>query len=359
MKKQAKSTTDASTKPATANQRTSRDILTGQAYKVIEAAYNSIPTALCGPGDFSFTRNGVLSVELLTTFLTCMVADGNRSGIRHLTLNFWEDAAAQGVLLPCVDPVSASAICQARQRLPESLFRCLLTALADEAGCGAATQRWKGKRVYAVDGALINLNRSPDLVDAFGMAKGTYTPQIRLSALVDVFNRAPIAYEVDGRMKAGEREHLIRMLPLIRPGDLAILDRGYPSGEVLLKCGAAGIDFLIRCPSSQTFAFIDAFRESGESDTTITTDLALNGSPEAQSVKLRLVRIDGPNGPSFYITSLAPSIASVKEISDLYHLRWQVEEYFKLFTSEYAGQKQFRSTSPKGVRQEIGALLPL
>jgi len=37
-------------------------------------------------------------------------------------------------------------------------------------------------------------------------------------------------------------------------------------------------------------------------------------------------------------------------------MRWESEEYFKLFTSEYIGQKQFRSTSAQGVIQEFGAL---
>jgi hypothetical protein len=37
-------------------------------------------------------------------------------------------------------------------------------------------------------------------------------------------------------------------------------------------------------------------------------------------------------------------------------MRWQAEEAFKLFTSEYIGQGQFRSTSPSGVIQEFHAL---
>lgn len=46
---------------------------------------------------------------------------------------------------------------------------------------------------------------------------------------------------------------------------------------------------------------------------------------------------------------------SKADIAELYHLRWQAEEYFKLFTSQYIGQKQFRSTSAQGVVQEIAA----
>ena len=46
----------------------------------------------------------------------------------------------------------------------------------------------------------------------------------------------------------------------------------------------------------------------------------------------------------------------IDDIAELYHMRWESEEYFKMFTSDYVGQKQFRSRTPQGVRQEIGAL---
>jgi len=324
-------------------------------YKALAAAYKAIPDAFTAPGDFAFTRGGPLSVELLTTFLLYMAADGNRLGVRHLVVSFWEEATALGIV-PCGEAVSASAICQARQRLPEDLFRHLLSALAAEAGRGLAVRNWRGKRVYAVDGAQMNVRRHSELEEAFGIAKGAYTPLILMSTMVDVFTRMPVNYEVDGRIGSGEREHLFRMLPSLNRGDLLLLDRGYPSYEVLRQCSAAGIDYLVRCQNAQTFDCIDSFRESGHTDQIVTVDICAGDTEEVTSLELRLVRVEGPDGPSFYVTSLPTEMASVKEIAELYHLRWQVEEYFKLFTSEYVGQKQFRSTSAKGVRQEVGAL---
>jgi hypothetical protein len=47
----------------------------------------------------------------------------------------------------------------------------------------------------------------------------------------------------------------------------------------------------------------------------------------------------------------------VQDFASLYHLRWQSEEFFKLFASDYASQGQFRSRTAEGVRQEIGALM--
>ncbi|MFT7670449.1 MAG: hypothetical protein ACI8X5_003158 [Planctomycetota bacterium] len=69
-----------------------------------------------------------------------------------------------------------------------------------------------------------------------------------------------------------------------------------------------------------------------------------------------MTRVESPSGPAFYISSLDQEEVSVDDIAELYHMRWEVEEYFKLFTSEYVGQKQFRSLSVQGVRQEVAAL---
>ena len=288
-----------------------------------------------------------------------MAADGNRRGIRHLVPDFWEHATDHGLPLPVDEPVSASAICQARQRLHVDLFRDLLYALSsaqDAGGARAQGPRWRGRRVFAVDGAKINLRRSPDLEYAFGVPPGGHCPQVLMSTLVDVCSRSPVDFEVSG-FRTSERDHLMLMLDSLDRGDLLVLDRGYPSHAVLQACAEAGIDFLVRVPSSSTFGAVDRFRLSGASDAFATLELPDGADLEWCPLRVRLTRIEGPDGPSFYISSLLDTDEiSHPDIAELYHMRWESEEYFKLFTSEYIGQKQFRSTSAQGVVQEFGAL---
>ena len=286
-----------------------------------------------------------------------MVADGNRRGIRHLLPDFWEEAHEYELPLPSLKPVSASAICQARARLNPEVFRQLLYALSEssEGADGNEFERWRGRRVFAVDGAKINLRRSPELEREFGVPNDSHCPQILMSALVDVCSRTPLDVEVSG-FCGSEREHLLLMLDSLEKGDLLILDRGYPSHEILQSCASAGIDFLIRVPRSSTFKSVDRFRESGEIDAVATLDLPEYSDSNWKPLSVRLVRIEGPDEPAFYISSLDQRSVSGTDIKELYHLRWEAEEYFKLFTSEFAGQKQFRSTSAHGVRQEVAAL---
>jgi hypothetical protein len=325
---------------------------------VIRQAFESIPRSRYRATESAFSRDGVLSPELLVTFVLYMVADGNRRGIRHLLPDFWEHAADHGLPLATESPVSPSAICQARQRLSPDVFRDLLYALSSAPIDGDRTtpgRRWYGRRVFAADGAKINLRRAPDLEYTFGVPEGAYCPQLLMSTLVDVCSRTPVDVEISGYC-GSEREHLLLMLDSIDRGDLLILDRGYPSHEVLQECSRAGIDFLVRVPISHTFVAVDEFRRSGASDTVTTLKLPADADPEWSPLQVRLTRIDGPDGPAFYVSSLDPGEVTEADIAELYHMRWEAEEYFKLFTSEYIGQKQFRSTSAHGVAQEVAAL---
>jgi hypothetical protein len=205
-----------------------------------------------------------------------MVADGNRRGIRHLLPDFWEQATDHSLALPSDKPVSASAICQARARHDSDVFRDLLYALScAQPGQVERARRWRGRRIYAADGAKINLRGAPDLEYSFGVPEGAHYPQVLMSALVDVCSRAPVDFEVSG-YRGSEREHLLLMLDSVDPGDLLILDHGHPSHEILQACAAAGIDYLVRVPVSHTFAAVDKFRLSGDSEAMATLKLSSN-----------------------------------------------------------------------------------
>jgi Transposase DDE domain len=312
-------------------------------------------------GPFDFTRGGDITPELLVTFLVYMAADANRRGIRHLLADFWNDAQELGLSLPRETPVSDAAICQVRQRLDPEVFRDLLYQIAESQrdGCSARGEaRWHGRRVYAIDGQKVNLRRSSDLERYFGVPKGSNNPQAMYSALVDVCARMPVDFELSAH-RSNERDHLEKMLESLEAGDLLLLDRGYPSHAVLQSLNQRGLDFLIRLPSSHTFSAVDRFRDSGQTDQVVDIEPPDDSTRDWRPLRLRLVRRETPKGPTFYLTSLHKNDLTRSDIDELYKMRWQVEEYFKTFASEYIGQSLFRSTMPCGVRQEFGALTVL
>lgn len=311
------------------------------------------------PRDFS--REGPLDPKLLTTLVLYMVADANRRGYQLLLDAFWDEARTHGLPLPTQDPITAPSFCNARHKITSELLMHMLHQIAahsfwDERG---VARRWRGRRVFAIDGTKINLQRSPDLEERFGTPEGAHCPQVLLSVLLDVCAKLPMDVAVSSYL-GNERDHLLSMLESLEESDLLILDRGYPSHEILQALSLSKIDFLIRVPASNTFGIVDEFRESGSSDCVFRL-MSPDGSPRHWiPLDVRLVRIAAPDGTeSYFLTSLRRAEFGWRELGELYHMRWEVEEFFKLLKGPYIGQGQFRSKSPSGVIQEIHALVLL
>jgi len=287
-----------------------------------------------------------------------MVADGNRRGYRHLLDGFWDEARSYGLELPTESPVSAASFCSARHKITNAHLRRMLHELAGSPfeQVFGHSQRWFGRRVFAVDGTRINLQRSPDLEYAFGVPEGGYCSQVLMSVLLDVCTKAPIDLEVSS-YESNEREHLLGMLPSLERGDVLLLDRGYPSHEVLQTLVQEGIDFLIRVPTSQTFALVDELRQGKGNDYLFYVDPPEGSPKDWTRLVLRAVRLRNGDGQvSYFLTTLRRSEVSRKQLRALYHMRWEAEEFFKLLKGPYIGQGQFRSKTPSGVLQELHAL---
>ena len=287
-----------------------------------------------------------------------MVADANRRGYRHLLDAFWDDARCHGVSLPTEEPVSAASFCSARHKITVDLLRHMLHELAstffDQA---SAPKRWLGRRVFAVDGTKLNLQRAPDLRYAFGVPDGTHCPQALVSVLLDVCAKAPVDLVVSG-FASSEREHLLDMLPSLARGDVLVLDRGYPSHEVLQELVQQEIDFVVRVPASHTFTIVDELHASRGDDYLFHLDPPEGAPPKWRRLTLRAVRLRNHDGEeSFFLTSLRRESVSRAQLRRLYHMRWEAEEFFKLLKGPYIGQGQFRSKSSNGVVQEIHALV--
>jgi hypothetical protein len=254
------------------------------------------------PRDFS--RHGLLTPQLLTTLLLYMAADGNRRGYQLLLDGFWDEARSYGLPLPTDTPVSAASFCAARHKISPELLRHMLQEIASTSlETSFESQRWCGKRVFAVDGSKINLQRSPDLEQAFGVPEGGYCPQVLLSVLLDVCAKAPVDLLVSA-FESSERDHLFEMLHNLARGDVLVLDRGYPSHELLQTLVQEGIDFLVRVPATHTFDVIDELRESGGDDYLFYVDPPPGSPPEWTRLKLRAVRIEAPDGSeSFFLSA--------------------------------------------------------
>jgi len=165
--------------------------------------------------------------------LLFMVADANTRGYELLLKGLWDEARDHGLPMPTVRPITAAAFCEARPKVTPRLLRRMVHEVATHAFEDTrASHLWRGRRVFALDGTKINLQRGSDLHRAFGTPHDAHCPQLLLSVLLDVCAKHPVDFEI-APFASDERAHLLAMLPSLAEGDLLILDRGYPSHEIL------------------------------------------------------------------------------------------------------------------------------
>ena len=120
--------------------------------RVIDAA-----TGLANEHDLRWMkRRRVLNSLIVMLFVFRLVLSRGGKGYATLVAELWEQCCKLRIALPQREPVAASSIRKARQRMHEDLFIDLHREILRHGGEGA---RWKGHRLFAVDGTKMNLPR--------------------------------------------------------------------------------------------------------------------------------------------------------------------------------------------------------
>lgn len=288
-----------------------------------------------------------------------MAGDGGRRGYQHLLDAFWHEAKLNRVSLPVDAPVSAAAFCNARKRLGSTAVRQLLRDTVGEFGrLHGRRHRIHGRRVLAVDGTQVPVQRSAELWEEFGGSYEGHTPQIMVSALFDVLAKMPIDALISPCV-SDERAHLSQLLSSTREGDILVLDRGYPSYAIIDLLLEHGLDFVVRVRTVRCFPAVEEFLRSGQDE----SDIVLAPGPQRRGrrfskPRLRAVRRVSASGEvQVFLTTLPRHPFSHATICDLYRQRWQIELFYRLEKSEYVGHHQLHAKYSDGVRQEVFAFL--
>jgi hypothetical protein len=285
-----------------------------------------------------------------------LVAEGGRSGYQHLLEDFWHEASDAGIDLGVQQPVSAAAFCKARRKLDSSAIQQLVRNAAQASmSANKDAKLLGGRRVFAIDGTRICTQRSEDLAECFGSPSGGNTPQLLACVLFDVASEIPVDACVD-RYATHERDPALELIIRnLKPGDILLLDRGYPGHDFIVQLQELGIDFVIRCSTRGTFKGVEKFLISKRVDEEIVL------APRRSDLRARAVRrpnfLDRSNDPFVVLTSLNASEFPPEEILELYRRRWEIETYFRLGKGNYVNHAQFHATTPDGVKQEIYAFL--
>jgi hypothetical protein len=258
---------------------------------------------------------------------------------------------------------TASAYCQARQRLPLGLFHQIVDRFGRHLEPpGDDDPRWLGHRAFLMDGSSFSMPDTPELAAHFGhpahQRPGCGFPVGHLLALMDA--GAGLLHDVIvSPLRTHDLLHAARLHPRLAAGDILVADRGFCSFAHLAVLLQANLHAVFRIHQRQTVDFHPHrpcaseilgkgiptsrwVRRLGQCDQLVEwrkpawTPEWLSAEeyaqlPEWMPVREIKWRIRRPGcrvcKVKLVTTLLDPVLYPAAEIARLYGLRWQVEMY--------------------------------
>jgi hypothetical protein len=258
-----------------------------------------------------------------------------------------------------------SSITRARQQLGaaplEGVFRRVAGAIAPPTLEAAF---WRGMRVAAVDGFLLDVPENDTTRAAFGgqvdsAGRPVGFPQARVVTLTETGTHATIDARIGSFKGGGGEPALATEMAGSAAGMLVIMDRAFPGVALWKAYTQAGAHLLIRART-----FVAAKPMEVLPDGTYLTRMNLAGQrrshPGGVTVRVIDYQVDGGETIRLLTDLLDPGAWPAEELAALYHERWEVESaYRQLKTFQRGKAEVLRSMSPELVRQEIWAHLTL
>jgi Insertion element 4 transposase N-terminal/Transposase DDE domain len=271
---------------------------------------------------------------------------------------------------------TSSAISQARQRLGEAPLAALFDRVAVPIARPGTRGGWfRGRRVMAVDGVVLDVPETPGNLQEFGKSGSGKSvspfPQVRMVGLAECGTHAIVAAAFDS-WKTYERELLQRILGTFSEGMLVLADRGFYSYDLWREAAATGADLLWRIKDNVEIPVLQWLPDGSYSSELVPNKMKADlrrgkrrSVPDEVKIPIRVVeymvtnREEGAAETIRVITTIMNvAEAPADELAALYHERWEFELTLdEVETHQMAQSKILRSRTPELVRQEIWALL--
>jgi Insertion element 4 transposase N-terminal/Transposase DDE domain len=253
-----------------------------------------------------------------------------------------------------------SSFTRARQRLGAGAIEAVFRRLAGPvAPAGLEGAFWRGMRVAAVDGFLLDVPDTPANRAAFGgpAARGQPTgfPQARVVTLTETGTHSSVDARVGG-YRAGEQELAVAMAGSAA-GMLVIMDRAFPGVTLWKAYTQARAHLLIRARSDVARRPVQVL-DDGTYLARMNPGGQKGAHPGGVLVRVIEYHVDGGEVVRLLTDLTDPAAFPAAELAALYHERWESEgSYRQVKTFQRGPQEILRSADPELVRQEIWAHL--
>lgn len=253
------------------------------------------------------------------------------------------------------ETLSKQAFSQGRQKIRPEAFRKIMDLTCHMFYEEAEVMKWNGMRVTAIDGSRLNLPTSQELADYFGIQESSGEQvQALSSSLYDVLNGITIdaavaPYNANERELAKVHLHYLKEHPLQDDTkELVILDRGYPSGELVSVMEECGFKYVMRFNPT----FISPVKFTG-------TDCVIEHQFKQVRIplKLRIITLGLDTGDKEYlVTNLLDPTITEEDFRSLYKLRWGIETHYSDVKNKL-WLEDFSTKTVEGIQQDFYATL--
>ena len=285
-----------------------------EATNKIDSVINSDSFKECAQKDkSSFTRVRKLPLSTMIYQMLNMMKQSTQVSLDR----FFELANKDSV------SVTQQAFSKARQKLRWEAI-CFLNEDLVKFTYEYGYKTWLGFRVSAMDGSKMQMPPDEVIMKYFGTTgRGNTAPTGQASHLFDVLNGFIIDARI-GPMANGERELALEHLDFLKnmPSfnkELVLLDRGYPSFDLIENFNSRGISFLMRLKSKFNIE-IDKLPLGSHSFFLVQGD---------KKIKIRVVKFKLSSGEiETLISSLYDESITVDDFKELYFKRWRIETHY-------------------------------
>lgn len=303
-------------------------------------------------------RKRTITTQFLVVFILKLVVSKGSQGYKILLNELWGQEEFFELQQA---PVSASSLCEARQKMPEEIFSKINKEILVLREKNCPLPLWNGHRVFGIDGSKVNVPRELITAGYKAQNKYQYYPQGLMSTLYHL--GSGLIY--DGIFSANKSESacLFEHMEHLSSGDVLVLDRGYFSYLILSKALEKGIHLICRMNSGSINKAVQAFWDGDKNDEVIiykpSTTVKANSKKqgyniELNPVKLRLIKYVIKDETYVCATTLFGKKYPLKDFSSVYHGRWGIEELYKI-SKIFIDLEDFHSKSERGVKQECYA----
>lgn len=323
-----------------------------------------------GAGD-RFERTRMWGPRSVLVWLMALTMPDRKMGYRR-SLDLLADYGRR--MFEWVKVPSLASISKARAKVPAEMCRAVLHQVIERCDAIMPVQKtpWGKRRFIAFDGTRLVLPRSGDTARRMARPKrpdGTkvHNPQGLMVMAADLFRRLPLDWSLTGK-GVGERtsmRELVQRLPF-RAGDVAVMDRGFPSRELFAALVEKGVDIIARMSSSKAVAWKELQPFLASNAKSVSVALVLPGENSSITLRVKVVERDPQRGrprtgtkkERMVIVSTLPEEDGFdrKALIKLYAARWGIESLFKEMKS-FMEIEDFHSRTVQGCEQELVAAM--